>query len=248
MDATKHEETYMQRQLEKRRELLKNAQDLMQIEEEKSTSYKDYSEDLQMLESEERSIQEAVSKAQWVLEQKQEKDIETDKTISELTQRYEQIQKAKEEIQAIEDAKKNIEDIAMEVRSSFGKKLNERASYYMSKITDGKYDNITIDEQLNISINGKHSLLSTSKLSKGTMEQIYMALRLAATDIIFEKEKMPILLDDAFVMYDNKRMGNTMKFLSRGMEQVVVFSCHTREKVMADKLGIKYNFIRMADE
>ena len=115
----------------------------------------------------------------------------------------------------------------------------------MSQITNGKYDNLAIDDKLNISINRKKSLISASKLSKGTIEQIYMSLRLAAADIIFEKDKKPILLDDAFVMYDNKRMGNTIKFMAENMEQVILFSCHTREKVMADKLGIEYNFIRL---
>ncbi|MEI3320294.1 MAG: hypothetical protein V8R90_07315 [Eubacterium sp.] len=68
-----------------------------------------------------------------------------------------------------------------------------------------------------------------------------MALCLAAADIIFEKDKKPILLDDAFVMYD-KCMANTMKFMAQRMEQVIIFSCHTREKVMADKLKIHHNF------
>ena len=67
-----------------------------------------------------------------------------------------------------------------------------------------------------------------------------MALRLAAADIIFENDTKPILLDDTFAMYDNKRMGNTMKFMGENMEQVILFSCHTREKVMADKLGLDY--------
>ena len=115
----------------------------------------------------------------------------------------------------------------------------------MSQITNGKYDNLSIDERLNILVNSKKALLPASKLSKGTVEQIYMALRLAAADIIFEKDYKPILLDDAFVMYDNKRMGNTLKFTGENMEQVILFSCHTREKVMADKLGIKHNFIKL---
>ena len=153
--------------------------------------------------------------------------------------------KAKVEIQAIEDAKSNIEDIADEIRNSFGKRLNERASYYISQITNGKYDNLSIDDKLNISVNSKHALIAATRLSKGTIEQIYMALRLAAADIIFEKDKKPILLDDAFAMYDNKRMGNTMRFMAENMEQVIIFSCHTREKLMADKLGLKYNFIRL---
>ena len=167
------------------------------------------------------------------------------KKIDELEERFNKIKKAKVEIQAIEDAKSNIEDIADEIRNSFGKRLNERASYYISQITNGKYDNLSIDDKLNISVNSKHALIAATRLSKGTIEQIYMALRLAAADIIFEKDKKPILLDDAFAMYDNKRMGNTMRFMAENMEQVIIFSCHTREKLMADKLGLKYNFIRL---
>lgn len=246
LDAAKHEEVYVARQLANKKEALHKTQEMIKAEEEKNLDVEDYSEKLKDLEAQEREINEAVSKAQWVLEQKQEHDIETNKTIDDLKARHEKIKDAKIEIAAIEDAKKNIEEIANEIRNSFGKKLNERASYYMAQITNGKYDNLSIDERLNISINSKQALISASKLSKGTIEQIYMSLRLAAADIIFEKDKKPILLDDAFVMYDNKRMGNTMKFMAENMEQVVIFSCHTREKVMADRLGIDYNFIRLS--
>lgn len=245
LEAAKQEEVYVARQLENKREALQTTQDLMRAEEEKMAEAKDYSDEIRELEQQQREVSEVISKAQWVLEQKKERDIETEKRIEGLQQRLEKIEYAKLEIKAIEDAKSNIEEIANEIRNSFGKKLNERASYYMSKITNGKYDNLTIDDRLNVSINSKRALISASKLSKGTIEQIYMSLRLAAADIIFEKDKKPILLDDAFVMYDNKRMGNTMKFMAENMEQSIIFSCHTREKVMADKLGIDYNFIRL---
>lgn len=115
----------------------------------------------------------------------------------------------------------------------------------MSKITNGKYNNIVIDDNLNVSVNGRNALISSFKLSKGTVEQIYMALRLAAADIIFENDTKPILLDDTFAMYDNKRMGNTMKFMAENLDQVIVFSCHTREKVMADKLGLDYHLKKL---
>ncbi|MFQ9516336.1 MAG: ATP-binding protein [Eubacterium sp.] len=245
LDAAKHEEVYVARQLENKKEALKKTQEMIKAEEERNLEVQDYSEELKELERQERENNEAISKAQWVLEQKQEKDIEIEKTIEDLKLRREKIQNAKVEIAAIEAAKENIEEIANEIRNSFGKRLNERASHYMSKITNGKYDNLSIDERLNISINSKRALISASRLSKGTIEQIYMSLRLAAADIIFEKDNKPILLDDAFVMYDNKRMGNTMKFMAENMEQVIIFSCHTREKLMADKLGIHYNFIKL---
>ncbi len=245
LDAAKHEEAYMQRQLENKAEALNKTQAMIAAEEEKNLEFQDYSDEIKGLEQQEREVNEKISKAQWALEQKQEKDIEAERRIEELNSRYENIVAAKEEIEAIEAAKSNIEEIANEIKSNFGKTLNEKASYYISQITNGKYDNLSIDDRLNITVNSKHSLIPVSRLSKGTIEQIYMALRLAAADIIFDDDKKPILLDDAFVMYDNKRMGNTLKFMGENMEQCIIFSCHTREKVMADKLGIKYNLVKL---
>lgn len=245
LEAAKHEEIYVRRQLETKQEALNQTQEIIKQEENTQVSSDDYSDEIKEIEAQERTLNDGVSKAQFALEQKKENEIELEKRIEELKRRLENIKKAKEEIHAIEEAKRNIEEIANEIRSSFGKRLNKQASYYMSKITNGKYDNITIDERLNITINNKKSLIPSSRLSKGTIEQVYMALRLAAADIIFEKDKKPILLDDAFVMYDNKRMGNTLKFMAESMEQVVLFSCHTREKVMADKLNLEYNFIKL---
>ena len=245
LEAAKHEEIYVRRQLETKQEALNQTQEIIKQEENTQVSSDDYSDEIREIEAQERTLNDGVSKAQFALEQKKENEIELEKRIEELKRRLENIKKAKEEIHAIEEAKRNIEEIANEIRSSFGKRLNKQASYYMSKITNGKYDNITIDERLNITINNKKSLIPSSRLSKGTIEQVYMALRLAAADIIFEKDKKPILLDDAFVMYDNKRMGNTLKFMAESMEQVILFSCHTREKVMADKLNLEYNFIKL---
>lgn len=245
LEAAKHEELYMKRQLDSKKEALNNTQQQILQEEEKEVTAQDYSQDIQEIEEKERELNESISKARWALEQKKENDIQTEKRLDELKERLDNIKNAKIEIEAIDEAKKNIEEIANEIRNSFGKKLNERASYYMAQITNGKYDKLTIDERLNISVNSRKALIMASRLSKGTIEQIYMALRLAAADIIFEKDKKPILLDDAFVMYDNKRMGNTLRFMSENMDQVILFSCHTREKVMADKLGLKHNFIKL---
>lgn len=245
LEAAKHEELYTKRQLDSKREALSSTQKQILQEEEREVEAEDFSADIKEIEEKERELNDVISKARWALDQKKENDIQTEKHIEELQERLNNIKNAKREIEAIEEAKRNIEDIANEIRNSFGKKLNERASYYMAKITNGKYDNLTIDERLNISINSRKALISASRLSKGTVEQIYMALRLAAADIIFEKDKKPILLDDAFVMYDNKRMGNTLKFMAENMDQVILFSCHTREKVMADKLELPHNFIRL---
>lgn len=240
LDALNNEKTYTERQLDNRRANLSVAKESLKNLEESELSSDDYSEEIKELDEEYAALKEKIGKEQGVLEQKQEQDIELEKHIENLKAKLQSIKNAEIEIRALENAKREIEEIAYEVRNSFGRRLNEKASYYMSKITNGKYNNIVIDDNLNVSVNGRNVLISSFKLSKGTVEQIYMALRLAAADIIFENDTKPILLDDTFAMYDNKRMGNTMKFMAENLDQVIVFSCHTREKVMADKLGLDY--------
>ena len=244
-ETAKHEEIYIERQLANKKEALEKTQIMLKAENDHEEGAEDFSEELKEVREKAMELKEQINRAQWQLEQSQERDIVTQNQIAELKETQANIMDAKREMEAIERAKEEIEEIADEIRNSFGKRLNERASFYMGKITNGKYDNLNIDEKLNITVNGKHSLVAANRLSKGTIEQIYMSLRLGAADIIFEDNEMPILLDDAFAMYDNKRMGNTMRFMSSEMNQVIMFSCHTREKVMADKLGLNYNLITL---
>ena len=245
LDALNNEKTYTERQLDNRRANLSVAKESLKNLEESELSSDDYSEEIKELDEEYAVLKEKIGKEQGVLEQKQEQDIELEKHIENLKAKLQSIKNAEIEIRALENAKREIEEIAYEVRNSFGRRLNEKASCYMSKITNGKYNNIVIDDNLNVSVNGRNALISSFKLSKGTVEQIYMALRLAAADIIFENDTKPILLDDTFAMYDNKRMGNTMKFMAENLDQVIVFSCHTREKVMADILGLDYHLKKL---
>lgn len=244
-ETAKHEEVYIERQLANKKEALEKTQIMLKAENENEEGTEDFSEELQSVREKALELKDQINRAQWQLEQKQERDISTQGQIAELKETQSNIMDAKREVEAIEKAKSEIEEIADEIRNSFGKRLNERASFYMGKITNGKYDNLNIDEKLNITVNGKHSLIAANRLSKGTIEQIYMSLRLGAADLIFEDNEMPILLDDAFAMYDNKRMGNTMRFMASEMNQVIMFSCHTREKVMADKLGLNYHLITL---
>ena len=124
LEAANHEEVYIQRQLENKKKALKETQELIKSEEEKNLDSIDYSVQIKEIERKEREINEAISKAQWMLEQKQEKDIDVEGEIVELNARLDAISSAEVEIKAIEEAKKNIEEIAAEVRNSFGKKLD----------------------------------------------------------------------------------------------------------------------------
>ena len=68
------------------------------------------------------------------------------------------------------------------------------------------------------------------------MEQIYFALRMAVGEMFCQDETMPIILDDAFVMYDDKRLKQTLKWLDHSGRQVILFTRHGREQRILDEI------------
>ena len=76
---------------------------------------------------------------------------------------------------------------------------------------------------------------SVDRLSEGTLEQIYFSIRMAASEMLLE-EPMPVILDDAFAFYDDKRLESVIKWLSRQKKQVIILSCHSREAKLLEHL------------
>ena len=83
-------------------------------------------------------------------------------------------------------------------------------------------------------------------LSIGTIDQLYLSLRLSMIDDL-STEKMPIILDEAFAYYDDERLQNILKFLNENMKehQVIIFTCTKREQEILNKLDIQYNLVEI---
>ena len=126
-------------------------------------------------------------------------------------------------------------------------KFTENLSKNINKITNGKYTNVMVqaDNGLVVELeNGNY--VEADRLSVGTIDQLYLSLRLSMIDDL-SNEKMPILLDEAFAYFDDARLENILKFLNENMNehQVIIFTCTKREKNILDNLGVKYNFVEL---
>lgn len=136
-----------------------------------------------------------------------------------------------------------IENSYLEMKNNITPKFNKNLSENIEKITNGKYKKIILNDDIFVELeNG--SRISIDMLSTGTIEQIYLALRLSVIDEI-SSEKLPIMLDETFAYYDNERLEETLKFLSQIDNQVIIFSCTEREKDILNKLKINYNLINL---
>ena len=85
-----------------------------------------------------------------------------------------------------------------------------------------------------------------SKLSIGTIDQLYLSLRLSMVEEL-SKEKMPIILDEAFAYYDTERLENILKYINEKFigHQIIIFTCTNREKEILKNLNINFNNIEL---
>ena len=155
--------------------------------------------------------------------------------------------KAKKEDQAaIQLAIDTLQHLSTHVFDSFGYFLEETTSQILSGITGGAYTGVSIDTDLSISLdqNGRRVLLH--QVSSGTMDQVYLALRLACIEFLWPDEAMPLFLDDTFALYDKDRLAATLRWLSENYTgQIFIFSCHTREEELLKELNIPHQSIQL---
>lgn len=156
-------------------------------------------------------------------------------------------EKYQKEIDAIDLALEKLNYVSLNIGKSFGVHLNKAASENIRKITDGKYESISLDNELNIYLNTDSKLLiPLFHLSIGTIDQIYLALRMATAKFLIKGNDFPILFDDSFVNYDLHRLKSSFKFLyEQNLCQTIIFTCHKRESDTLNKLNIKYKLIEI---
>lgn len=151
------------------------------------------------------------------------------------------VKAAEQEIAALELAAETIQRLSGEIRSEQGDQLNQKASAILAAVTDGKYQRIVVDDALRININTSDQLLGLHQVSRGTIEQIYFAIRMAAAELLNDQEPMPVILDETFAFYDEKRAARTLRWLSENKQQVLLFTCQKREEELLKKNGIGYS-------
>lgn len=154
----------------------------------------------------------------------------------------EERERREEEYAALTLALEGLRDANAELQERFSPALNERAGAILSALTGGKYGQLTLDRAFEAQAREADSPLPRRALllSQGTAEQVYLAARLAVCALALPSaDPAPLVLDDALDAFDDTRMALALDFLGGlGTErQVLLFTCHARERVYLDKKG-----------
>lgn len=177
------------------------------------------------------------------LEGNEDKLLRDKDKLKELIKKKKEIE---EELEAIQLSIETINSLSIDIHDSFGRDLNQLVSELTNEITNGRYNVLKVDEKLNIKVGYYNNFIRMDKLSTGTIEQIYLALRMAISNLLYGEGDMPIILDDCFAYYDDNRTKASLEFLARKRKgQIILFTCHNREKIILDEINANYNYIKM---
>ena len=128
------------------------------------------------------------------------------------------------------------------LQERFSPELNRLTGRYMARLTGDRYPAVSLTRELEGFVRGADGVLPRSALylSRGTADQLYLALRLAVCRLCLP-EKPPILLDDALASFDDARLEAALELLWElsGEQQLLLFTCQKREgEVLAGTPGV----------
>ncbi len=218
---------------------------MQQLQEVIRLKKQEYSGQLETLNTQSETCRLAIEKLKWEissLEGNEEQLLRNQEKYQNLvqTQKENSI-----ELEAIKLALSSIQELSSDIHDSFGQQLNQAVSEIIFDVTEERYGDLKIDEKLGVKVgwNGEYVLLD--RLSAGTIDQVYFALRLAVADLLLGADEVPLLLDDSFALYDDIRVRAALKQIST-RRQILLFTCHKREKRILEEMGIPYHMVDLS--
>ena len=155
-----------------------------------------------------------------------------DSLTRELSRVRERISDLEKHYKALETAMGFLEKARSELQKRFAPRISQKAQEHMEKLTGGRYNRLFLDGDfvLNAGTTEDVTPRPSRWRSDGTIDQLYLALRLAVSQELIPDA--PMILDDALVRFDDTRMKAALELLKEegSHRQIILFSCQEREK------------------
>ncbi|MBW4841476.1 MAG: hypothetical protein KZY74_18980, partial [Paenibacillaceae bacterium] len=125
----------------------------------------------------------------------------------------------------------------------------QAASGYFAEMTGGTYRRIVMKmgTQELMAEHAELGPLESTLLSRGTAEQLYLAMRLALSEAVSGQAPLPLLLDDLFVNFDEGRLEGALSVLRKvaDRQQIMMMTCHEHVVRRVQTLLPAANIVRM---
>lgn len=135
-----------------------------------------------------------------------------------------------------------LSEASSEIRRNISPVLNTALSRIIGNLTGKRYNDLRVDDGLALKTVSPDTgdVKSVLSLSGGTVDQMYLALRLAISDLLASSgEGLPLLMDEVFSQYDDTRTRQAFEYLKKeyGGRQIILFTCKRREMEIAREVA-----------
>lgn len=144
-------------------------------------------------------------------------------------------------------AKEVLESSYEKMKNKVTPKFTDKLSEAIREITNNKYTNVRLNDADGLIVELEDgNYIPAYCLSIGTIDQLYLSLRLSMVEEL-SSQKMPIILDECFAFYDTERLKNVLRYLATRFKehQIILFTCTNREQEALEKIGIEFNLVEM---
>lgn len=148
---------------------------------------------------------------------------------SDLNAVTEEISVLEKQYEAYRQADLWLQSAHKEIKQNFAPRLNKKTAEIFCAFTRGKYRDVRVGDGFRVNYqNESGEIVEADYLSSGTYDLLYIALRLATVGVLAEGETPPLILDDAFLQFDDARLKLAAEYLvtSGGFGQILSFTCH----------------------
>lgn len=150
---------------------------------------------------------------------------------AQLEKKNRRIQNLEKTYAALTLALETLNEARAELQRRFAPRIAKRAQENLTVMTGGRYRSLSMGEDFSLQAGteSESTLRDILWRSDGTVDQLYLALRLAVAEEL--TPDAPLILDDALVRFDDARMKAAVTLLREAGEkkQVLCFTCQQRE-------------------
>ncbi len=141
------------------------------------------------------------------------------------------IARLEDHYRALELAQEVLYQASSALQRRFAPRISKRAQDIFTRLTGGRYQRLGLSDDLSLSTSAENedTLRAAQWRSDGTVDQLYLSLRLAVAGEL--TPEAPLVLDDALIRFDDTRLKAALELLKEeaGQKQVILFTCQSRE-------------------
>lgn len=156
-----------------------------------------------------------------------EEELHTDEQLHEMRDRLARLQRRREVYELTREA---LEAAYQQTLQGITEPLEQQMAQMLKVLTQGRYEQIRVDNedfQPVVFSPQKGGEAEEGDLSCATTEQLYLAARLALTELLWPAQGPPLLLDDPLVNFDDQRRHAAAQLLQDVAQrrQILLFTC-----------------------